>query len=508
LVLLAVSVAWLAVLSFSDLRAMVQERLYPGQRVVSVSETPYGQVLVTKTGSQFNFYENGMLLFSSGNEIVSEENVHYAMVQHPAPRKVLLISGGYAGTLAEILKYRPDIVDYVELNPALVEIARSFTRQVQQPAVRVHETDARRFIRKSVTKYDVVLVNLPAPATLQINRYYSLEFMREVARKMNPGAVIAFSLPAGADYVSREAGQMNTLLRNTLKQCFPNVLIVPGGRNYFLASGGPLSLDIPGLVNSRGIETVFVNSYYLDLQQMKERSAAVSATRTGSVNTDFSPVAVWYQSSWWLSHFGVNPVLVLVVFLGLMILLILTLNPVSAGLFAGGFTLASTEMILVFGLQVLCGYLFLAVGALIMVFMLGLAAGAGLPEKFGPGNTKVVYRRLQVALGLLALVTPFVLHGLSTDIAGDWLVDATVALLAFILAFIAGLEFRVAGHLSQKTLQKTVAGNYSAEMFGSAAGAFSVALFLIPAIGIAGTGILLALLNMATAISLYRFKKN
>jgi len=46
-----------------------------------------------------------MLLFSTGNEISNEENVHYAMVQHPNPENILLISGGFSGTIAEIMKY-------------------------------------------------------------------------------------------------------------------------------------------------------------------------------------------------------------------------------------------------------------------------------------------------------------------------------------------------------------------------------------------------------------------
>jgi len=514
---LCVSVVYLVVLGITNPRALTEKILYPEQRVISDVETPYGQVVVTKNQNQFNFFENGILLFSSGNEISNEENVHYAMLQHPDPENILLISGGFSGTLAEIIKYNPVRVDYVELNPSLVGIASRFTRQLDHPSVRAYGTDARRFVRTSTNSYDVVLVNLPPPSSLQLNRYYSLEFLKEVRHKMRPGAVIAFSLPASGEYVSRKAGLLNTVLLSTLKQCFSRVLILPAGRNYFLASDSALSLDIPGLVRTRGISNVYVNEYYIDPVQLKERSEYITgfikttqpgpSALTKLVNRDFTPVAVWYQMSWWLSQFQITQAVILFIFMIVLLVLMVTLNPLSAGLFAGGFTLASAEIILIFGMQILCGYLFQAIGAIIMIFMLGLAVGSGI--RFRPYwlCTLDFYRWLQLSLAFLAFMTPLVILWMGRSRTGDWLVNMVFALLAFSLAFIVGMEYRVAALLSDKTVQKTVAGNYSAEMFGSAAGAFAVTLFLIPAIGMTNTGIFLAAMNLCSAGSLFLLRR-
>jgi spermidine synthase len=506
---LLISLAYITFLGMVDFRTMTENKLYPSQQVISNAETPFGQVVVTKSGSQLNFYENGMLLFSSGNEISNEENVHYAMVQHPNPKRILLISGGFSGTLTEILKYKPDDVDYTELNPSLIAVAERFTRQTDDPSVSVQATDARRFIRNTSNSYDVVLVNLPAPATLQLNRYYSTEFMEEVKRKMRPGAVIAFSLPAGGDYVSVKAGNLNAVLWNTLKKSFTGVLIIPGGRNYFLASDAPLSLDIADLIESKQIQTVFVNKYYLDTKQMKDRSGYITknitlnTSMTGIINRDFSPVASWYHHSWWLSHFQTTLAFILLGFIVILVFLLTTLNPLSAGLFAGGFTLASTEIILIFGLQILCGYLFQAIGAIIMLFMLGLAAGSGTDFKIQSAKILGWYRWLQVLLGFCALFTPLFLLWMNYGEMGDWLINLVVAIIAFTLAFIVGMEYRMAALLSDKKLQQAIPGNYSAEMFGSAAGAFAVTLFLIPSLGMVNTGIFLAVMNIATAFSLF-----
>ncbi|MCX6306674.1 MAG: hypothetical protein NT040_17040 [Bacteroidetes bacterium] len=510
---LFVFLAFMVVTGYYDFRALTGRILYPSQQVISNKETPYGQVVVTKSANQFNFFENGMLLFSSGNQVSNEENVHYAMVQHINPVNVLLISGGFAGTLAEILKYHPACVDYVELNPSLIGIACRYTRQTWHPSIHVHEMDARRFIRTTAKIYDVVLVNLPAPVTLQLNRYYSVEFLKEVKQKMSPGGIMAYSLPTAGEYVSELGSRLNAVLLNTLKQCFDSILIIPAGRNYFLASDSSLSADIPGLIDSRGIETGYVNKFYLDAAQLKERSASVTASATlsgttrppGLVNSDYSPLAVWYHLSWWLSQFNVTTALILTIFTVIIAVTMTTLNPLSAGLFSGGFTLTTLEIMLVFGVQVLSGFIFQVIGSIIMVFMVGLAAGSGLMVNVKGTKALHLLRGLQVLLAIMSLSIPFIFQWMNGSARGDWLIWMEFGLLAFGAAFIVGMEYRLAALLSHDTLKRTVAGNYSAEMFGSAAGAFA-AVFLIPGIGMVNTGIFLAGLNMATVAMSYLFR--
>ena len=43
------------------------------------------------------------------------------MAQRPDARRVLLVSGGASGTALEVLKYPVDAVDYVELDPLILD---------------------------------------------------------------------------------------------------------------------------------------------------------------------------------------------------------------------------------------------------------------------------------------------------------------------------------------------------------------------------------------------------
>ena len=106
-------------------------------------------------------------------------------------------------------------------------------------------------MKTTIEKYDIVLINLPEPSTLQINRFYTLEFFRLIKSRLNPGAVISLGLPSTADYVSENAAQLNSTLYQTLQSAFKNIIILPGQKNYFIVSDAPIRHDIARLIKEK-----------------------------------------------------------------------------------------------------------------------------------------------------------------------------------------------------------------------------------------------------------------
>jgi spermidine synthase len=102
-------------------------------------------------------------VISTQNVDQVEETVHYAMSQRPDARKVLLISGGIAGTAREILRYGVAEVTYVELDPLILAAGRRFLPEnLADPRIRSgRTTDARRFVQQTRERYDVVIVDCP-----------------------------------------------------------------------------------------------------------------------------------------------------------------------------------------------------------------------------------------------------------------------------------------------------------------------------------------------------------
>ncbi|MEA1928734.1 MAG: hypothetical protein U9N73_11050, partial [Candidatus Auribacterota bacterium] len=76
-----------------------------GFNVEEIENSIYGNIAVTGRENQFSLFENGLLVFTYPDLLSAEESVHFALLEHPAPRRVLLIGGGVGGSLREILRY-------------------------------------------------------------------------------------------------------------------------------------------------------------------------------------------------------------------------------------------------------------------------------------------------------------------------------------------------------------------------------------------------------------------
>ena len=106
------------------------------------------------------------------------------------------------------------------------------------PRIHVINSDGRLFVRQTPRQYDVVIADVPDPSTSQLNRFYTREFFAEVRRILLPGGVLSFSLGTYENYLSPELARLIGVAERTLREVFANVLILPGGRVFFLASDG------------------------------------------------------------------------------------------------------------------------------------------------------------------------------------------------------------------------------------------------------------------------------
>jgi spermidine synthase len=260
------------------------------------------------SADQLNIYDNGKLLFSTDNQIANEEAVHFAMAQHPGPRNVLLVSGGISGITGEILKYSVDRVDYVEINPLIFTLGQKYTSSLEDPRIYPIRQDARMFLKKTGPLYDVVLINLPEPSTAQLNRFYTVEFLYQVKDRMNNGGIIALNMPSTVNYLSDEALMLNSVIYNTCQEVFAKVLIIPGQRNYYLASDKPLTINVAQLIENKNIKNDYLNLNYIDTLSLQERSDYLieHLDLNAFTNKDFKPVSYFYYLGYWLSQFNLG----------------------------------------------------------------------------------------------------------------------------------------------------------------------------------------------------------
>ncbi|PSO45739.1 MAG: spermidine synthase [Parcubacteria group bacterium SW_6_46_9] len=216
----------------------LEQRLYDDQIVYSETSR-YQHMVMThyKSADDYRFYINGNLQFSSVDEMIYHEQlVHPAMEIADSRKRVLILGGGDGMALREVLKYSAvEHVTLVDLDPAMVELASThpvltrlndssfadarvhaktsdaveagMEKQILHQVgvegdsakpkfesvaeVDVFSVDASRFLDKVNTNWDVVVVDLPDPNTIQLTKLYSRQFFRKLRGHLAPNGVIA-----------------------------------------------------------------------------------------------------------------------------------------------------------------------------------------------------------------------------------------------------------------------------------------------------------------------------
>ena len=236
------------------------------------------------------------------------------MLQNPGAKNVLLIGGGAGGGLGEVLKYQRAEVDYVELDPGIIRMAEDILpekerRDLGNERVHVFFDDGRAFLLKSRKTYDAVILNLPEPATAQVNRFYTREFFELAKSRLSSGGVFSFTVPSSENYIGPDLREFLASLYGTLRTVFPEVGIVPGDSNVFLASTASLTLDPEALekrIAGLGLQLTSINAALLSSRLSPLRTGYFLKTigeRPARINRDLVPVSYYFYSVLWSSQF-------------------------------------------------------------------------------------------------------------------------------------------------------------------------------------------------------------
>lgn len=470
--------------------------LYPGQDIALYDESPYGRLVVTKDRGQTSFFENGEHLFSTPNIRASEEMVHFALPQIERTDSVLIVSGGIAGIIDEIQKYNTEQIDYVEIDPRIIEAGLEYLNIDFPEMVHIHLKDGRTFIQETPGRYDAVILNLPDPLSLQLNRFYTVDFFREVKAVLRPEGVITFALRGSENYISDDQARLLSTLHNSLRTIFRHVVIIPGERNVFIASDRPLTEEIAPLISSRSIQTTYVNEDYLTGWVTPERVTFLKDRLLDETppNRDFYPTAYLYTMRVWLSMFQEGYLIPIAAIFFFLILYFLRLGITEKVIFTTGFSAASMEVIILLVYQILHGSVYTGIGIIIAAFMAGLALGSFLANRI----ERVTGATLLAVEGVVII---YLIVFVAALFAGKYLLEPlTLAFLTLLMGTLAGAEFPLAGSIVFSSPQETGGSLYTADLLGGSLGAFVVGIFLVPRFGIYSACFLLIALKGLIAL--------
>jgi spermidine synthase len=377
----------------------------------------------------------------------------------------------------------------------------------------------------------VIIVNLPEPRTAQLNRFYTLEFFREAARKLTADGVLSFQLRASEDYISPELGALLGSIRKTLGAVFPEVGMMPGESVHFFAAKRPGVLAGPEMLldrlRARQLKTLYVREYFIPFRMTPERVRDLDQQSLPNaatpVNRDFAPIAYYFATTLWAAEFNhawrrVFDAIARVQFaevstwlaVGLLAIVILLRRVGAKGcaLFstcATGFAMMGLEILLLLGFQAVYGYVYHQLALLTAMFMAGMALGAWRGLR-GSGALGAL-AGIQVA----AAVAPFLAFAFLDSLAGittpAMLAAASQLLfpaLAVACGAIGGWQFAVASRLyfaGEPEGGRSLGALYAIDLAGACLGALALSTCVIPVFGFLNTAAVISMVSLAPALA-------
>jgi spermidine synthase len=144
---------------------------------------------------------------------------------------------------------------------------------------------------------DVVILAVPDPSSLHINRFLYTEFFKILKQKITRTGcfMCRFIL---RNYLGPEKKQQEASIYNSIKGHFKYFVIIPGEKDYFIGSDSPLSANIAELSDQRNITASYVNSDYMDDRSIVNRGTQIQEqlNKLSILNTDNQPIPVFYES--------------------------------------------------------------------------------------------------------------------------------------------------------------------------------------------------------------------
>ncbi|MCG6879706.1 MAG: fused MFS/spermidine synthase [Deltaproteobacteria bacterium] len=460
--------------------------------IMKYVESRFGRIVVSKEGAQYTFWESGTPLYSDANVIEAEEKVHYPLSQRDNVEKILLVSGGLGETLLEMDKYSPLRVDYVELDPALTQTAKDLKMIPKFSYLNILNTDARRHIQSTDTRYDAVILDLPEPDTFQANRFYTDEFFSMAKHVLKKNGILAVNMDYSPNYLSLLQKEKLSILYQTLKRHFNHILVLPGEQACFIMSDGALSADIPRMLKSKGIKTAYIDGYFngnVTKERIRELRKKLGKGKT--INTDFNPRLMQLVFKEWFSRHGTSPAGFLLGLAGLLLLYFIFMKREEYILFSTGFTTMGLEMTIIFAFQIIYGYIYVMIGLIITAFLLGLLPGAVTGVKW-VADSSVKAGLAEGAMLLLSALFLCWCGWFRVVLHPVWFL-----IFCFVFSFFAGFQFPAAARLIGED-RSPAAGCLAADLCGAAVGALVVGTLVIPLWGV-GMAVLLLIMVKASS---------
>jgi spermidine synthase len=276
-------------------------------KIVYTHQSKYQRIVITKWKKDYWLYLNGNQQLCTRDEIMYHEPlVHPAMKLHSYPEKILILGGGDGCAAREVLKYHTvEKITLVDLDPKVTELGKSHPiltglndNSLTNKKVEIINQDAFKFVQNTTNFFDVILIDLPDPRSVELGRLYSLEFYRICHKLLRDEGILVTQ--AGSPYFATKAF---LCINETLKasgfstQPIHNQVVTMGEWGWVLAQKKSPYGDLKSALQSlqfNNIETEWMNNESMQLITSFGKNTYLWKQDTIKVNRIHNPVLYKY----------------------------------------------------------------------------------------------------------------------------------------------------------------------------------------------------------------------
>ena len=411
--------------------------------------------------------------------------------------------------------------------------------KVSDPRLEFLASDIRDFLSEAHQVFDIVILNLPDATSSVLNRYYTLEFYHLIKKALRSEGVLAVCVAGGENIMGTELINLGASIKLTLEQEFSQLVLIPGDDTWFIASDSDKLTGNPTILRDRfaaieGASKILSPHALLSIYLPDRADLALKYYSLADlpadllINRDDRPLTNLYsllltakQSDAPVARFikllalaglpvFLAPVLIFIV---LRIIYILSLSRREVGnknretsfdssflVFSAGLIGIGVVIVLMYIYQTHFGSLYLHIGVVSSLFMVGLTTGAVIISFFLKQASNRVshfwyYSSILVVVILfqtliLALIALWQSRqpGSAAESSGFFPEPTHLifALAFFLCGLCSGFYFPIAaGQLANSGFESGVAGSKleTSDHTGAAAGGVVTSLVLVPVLG-------------------------
>ena len=203
--------------------------IYSGD-IVYQTDTPYNTLNVVDNQNKGvrtlwlnSMPHSSMYLNGSNNSVfLYTDYFHIAFVYNPDIENVLFIGGGgFSGPKKFLEDYSNVIIDVVEIDAQVVDIAKNYFNVNENERLKIYVEDGRKYLSRTDKKYDLIVLDAYSKTYAPFH-LLTLEFLESIEDHLNPNGILASNL------ISSLIGDTSDLIRaeyKTVNMVLPNVYL-------------------------------------------------------------------------------------------------------------------------------------------------------------------------------------------------------------------------------------------------------------------------------------------